>query len=118
MFVSRLVCRLLTYHTVAFLIIGSWALFRPATETLEADSREVLYCPEDGRLMFEGWVVVLKKSDSPRQSPNTNGFKNHYEVQWNNPVVETSAGGPLISMRPFAEGKCSDWLVSKESPCL
>jgi len=30
--------------------------------------------------------------------------------------VETSAGVPLISMRPFAAAKWSAWLVSKESP--
>ena len=34
------------------------------------------------------------------------------------PVVETSAGEPLISKRPFAVGKWSAWLVSKESPFL
>ena len=106
------------YHTVAFLTRGSLVLFRPATETLQADSRTVLYFPEDGKLTFEGWVVVIKKSDSPRQSPNTNGFNSHYAVQWNNPVVKTSAWGPLISMRPFAGGKCSAWLVSKECPRL
>ena len=33
----------------------------PATETLRADSRAVLCCPEDGRLTFEGWVVVVKE---------------------------------------------------------
>ena len=108
----------MTYHTVAFLTRGSWVLFCPATDTLQADSRAVLYFPEDGRLTLEGWMVVVKKSDNPKQSPNTNGFNNHYAVQWSNPVVETSAGGPLISMRPFAGGKCSAWLVSKESPCL
>jgi len=32
--------------------------------------------------------------------------------------VETSAGIPLISMRPFAAAKWSAWLVSKESPLL
>jgi len=113
---QRCVCEsytlhVVTYHTVAFLTRGSWALFRPAIETLQEDSRAVLYCPEDGRLTFEGWVVVVTKSDSPRPSPNTNGFNNHCEVQWSNPVVETSAGEQLISMWPFAEG----WLVSKES---
>jgi hypothetical protein len=30
--------------------------------------------------------------------------------------VETSAGEPLISRRPFAVTKCSAWLVSNESP--
>jgi len=34
------------------------------------------------------------------------------------PVVETSAGEPLISKRPFAVAKWSAWLVSKESPFL
>ena len=32
--------------------------------------------------------------------------------------METSAGEPVISMRPFAVTKCSAWLVSKESPRL
>jgi hypothetical protein len=32
--------------------------------------------------------------------------------------VETSVGEPLISMRPFAIRKWSDWLVSNEFPCL
>jgi hypothetical protein len=32
------------------------------------------------------------------------------------PFVETSAGEPLISKRPFAVAKWSAWLVSKESP--
>ena len=39
-------------------------------------------------------------------------------VQWNSPVVETSAGEPLISTRPFAVMKWSAWLVSKKSPLL
>jgi len=30
--------------------------------------------------------------------------------------VETSAGEPLISTRPFAVTKCSAWLVSNEYP--
>ena len=30
--------------------------------------------------------------------------------------METSAGEPLISTRPFAVTKCSTWLVSNESP--
>ena len=34
------------------------------------------------------------------------------------PIVETSAGVPLISMRPFAAANWSAWLVSKESPCF
>ena len=33
----------------------------PVTETLRADSRAVTCCPEDGRLMFGGWVVVVKE---------------------------------------------------------
>lgn len=32
--------------------------------------------------------------------------------------METNAGEPLISTRPFAVTKWSSWLVSKESPCL
>ena len=32
--------------------------------------------------------------------------------------METSVGEPLISMRPFAIRKWSDWLVSNEFPCL
>jgi len=32
--------------------------------------------------------------------------------------VETIAGEPLISMRPFAVTKWSAWLVSKDSPFL
>jgi hypothetical protein len=56
------------------------------------------------------------KSEIPRQSPNTNGFNNQIVVQWSSPVVETSAGEPLISTRLFAGAKCSAWLVSKESP--
>jgi hypothetical protein len=32
--------------------------------------------------------------------------------------VETTAGEPLISTRPFAGTKWSAWLVSKESPRL
>ena len=33
----------------------------PATETLRAVSRAVTCCPENGRLTFEGWVVVVKE---------------------------------------------------------
>jgi len=40
---------------------GSRALFFPATETLEADSRAVLCYTEDGRLNFEVWVVIVKE---------------------------------------------------------
>jgi hypothetical protein len=61
-----------------------------------------------------GWLSL--KSDSPRQSPNTNGFSNHYIVQWSDPVVQTSAGEPVTSAASFAVAKCSAWLVSKESP--
>ena len=32
--------------------------------------------------------------------------------------METSAGEPIISMRPFAVTKCSAWLVSKDYPRL
>jgi hypothetical protein len=45
-------------------------------------------------------------------------FNNHLSVQRSSPVVETSAGVPLISVRPFAVPKWSAWLVSKESPRL
>jgi len=37
------------------------------------------------------------------------------DVQGSSPVVETSAGVPLMSMRPFAAAKWLAWLVSKES---
>ena len=63
----------------------------------------------------EGYLSVLKKevrllkggrsslnSDSPQQSPYTNGFNNDYVVQWINLVAETSTGEPLISKRSFA----------------
>ena len=33
----------------------------PATETLRAESRAVTCCPEDGRLMFGGCVVVVRE---------------------------------------------------------
>jgi hypothetical protein len=49
------------YNSVVSLTRGSWALLPPATETLWADSRAVTCCPEDGRLTFEGWVVVVKE---------------------------------------------------------
>jgi hypothetical protein len=95
---------------------GGLGLFSaPATETLQADSRAVLYCPEDERLTFVVWVVVVEKSDSPQQSLNTNAFNNHYEVQWSSPVVQTSARDSLISMRTFAVAKCLAWLGSKVS---
>ena len=65
------------------------------------------------------WRSVWRfKSDSPQHSPNTDSFNNHQVIQCSNPDVETSAGEPLISMRPFAVTKCSAWLVSKESPRL
>jgi len=32
-------------------------------------------------------------------------------IQWICPVVETSAGEPPISKRPFADRKCSAWHV-------
>ena len=72
----------------------------PATETL----RVVICCPKDGRLTFEGWVVVKV---SPRHSPNTNGFNNHFVVQCSNPVLERSAAEPLKATRPFATASCS-----------
>jgi hypothetical protein len=40
---------------------GTWALFPPVTETLRADSRAVTCCPEDRRLTFEGWVVIVEE---------------------------------------------------------
>jgi hypothetical protein len=40
---------------------GSWAQFLLTTETLWAESQAVTCCPEDGRLMFDGWVVVIKE---------------------------------------------------------
>jgi len=46
---------------VVSLTRGSWALFPLVTETLRADSRAVTCCPEDGRLTFGGWVVVVKE---------------------------------------------------------
>jgi hypothetical protein len=66
--------------------------------------------------MRGGWLSL--KSDNPRQTPDTSGVNNHYFVQWSNPVVETNAGEPLVSMRTFAIAKCSAWLVSKEFLCL
>jgi len=50
-----------TSFYVVSLTKGSWALFHPATETLRTDSRAVPCCPEDGRLTFERWVVVVKQ---------------------------------------------------------
>jgi len=49
------------FTRVASLTKGSRVLFPSATETLRADSRAVLCFPEDGRLKFEGWVVVIKE---------------------------------------------------------
>jgi len=45
----------------------------PATKTLRADSRAVTCCPEDGGCRSEGGWFSLK-SESPRQSPYTNGL--------------------------------------------
>jgi hypothetical protein len=50
-----------TNFYVVSLTRGSRALFPPATETLRADSRVVMYCPEDGRLTLEEWMVVVKE---------------------------------------------------------
>jgi hypothetical protein len=47
--------------TVVSLTRRSWALFSPLTETIWADSRAATFCPEDGRLTFGGWVVVVKE---------------------------------------------------------
>jgi hypothetical protein len=88
---------------------GSWALSSPATETLW----EVICCPEDGRLTFEGWVAVVKVN--PRHSPNTNGFNNHYVVQCSNPFLERSAAEPLIVTRPSC---CQLFGLLKEYPRL
>ena len=52
---------ILRTHIVETLCRGSWALFHPVTETLWADSRAVLYCPEDGWLTYERWLVVVKE---------------------------------------------------------
>jgi len=93
---------------------GSWALFPPAKETLRADSWAVTCCPEDGRLTFGGWVVVVKEL-TPTTISIYQWFNNHLNVQGSSPVVETSAGVPLISMRPFVVPKWPAWLVSKES---
>ena len=104
-------------HIVESLCRGSWALFHPATETLRADNRAILSCLKmDGWRMKGGWLSL--KSDSPRQSSDTNGVNNHYCVQWSNPVAETNAGESLISMRTFAVAKCSAWLMSKEFLCF
>jgi len=46
---------------VVYVTRRSRGLFFPATETLEAESGEVLCYPEDGRLTFEVWVVVVKE---------------------------------------------------------
>ena len=46
---------------VVFLTRRSWALFPPATETLETERRAALCYHEDGRMTFEGWVVVTAK---------------------------------------------------------
>ena len=62
----------------------------------------------EGWRLKDGWSSL--RCDSPWHSPNTYSLV----VQFNNPVVETSAGEPLISMRPFAVTKCSAWLLSKE----
>jgi hypothetical protein len=97
---------ILRTYIVELLKRGSWALFHPVTETLRADSRAVLCCPEG---LKGGWLLL--KSDSPLQSPDTNGVNNHYVVRWGNPVVETSAVEPLISMHLFAVAKCSAWIV-------
>ena len=71
----------------------------PTIETLQADSRAVLCCPEDGRLTFEGWWLSLRV---------------HLCSGVIQLVVETSAREPLISTRPLAVAKCWAWLVSKE----
>jgi len=74
----------------------------PATKAF----RLAIFCPEDGRLTFEVWVVVVKVS--PRHSSNPNGFNNHYVVQCSNPVLEKCAAEPLLDTRCVATDKFSD----------
>ena len=62
--------------------------------------------------------MVVVKERKPTVISIYYWFNNHLNVQGSSPVVETSAGVPLISMRLFAAAKWSAWLVSKESPCL
>jgi hypothetical protein len=75
-------------YTVASLTKGSLALFPAVTETLRAYSWAAICCPEDGRLTLKvGWSSL--KSDSPRQSPNTNGL---IITIWHNEVVQLWRG--------------------------
>jgi len=64
-------------YIVVSLARVSWALF--PLITLLADSQVVICC-----LKMEGWLLkggwLLLKSDNPLQSPNINGFNNHYIV--------------------------------------
>ena len=80
----------------------------------QTDERYFTALKMEGWRLKSGWSSL--KSDTPRQSPSTNSFNNHYTVQCSNPVVETRAGEPLVCMRPFTVTKCSAWLVSKETP--
>ena len=59
---------------------GSLDSVTPAGEILRADNRAVIWSPEDGRLTFEWWVIVVK-CDSPRQSPKSNNLiiTNYYK---------------------------------------
>jgi hypothetical protein len=52
-----------TWHQFLCGVPEQWVLglFHPVTETLQADSRAVTCWPDDGRLTFEGWVVVVKE---------------------------------------------------------
>ena len=53
-------CRGVISHVVS-LTRGSWALLPRRQRPYGADSRAVTCCPEDGRLTFGGWVVVVKE---------------------------------------------------------
>jgi len=74
-------------YTVVSLTKGSWALFPAVTETIRAHSRAVTCFPEDGRPTKVGWSSL--KSDSPWQSPNTNGL---IITVWYNEVVRLWRG--------------------------
>jgi len=68
-----------------------------ATETLWQTAKCYLAILKmDGSLVYGGWLFL--KSDSPWLSPNSDSFNNHYVVQCSNPVVQTNAAEPIISM--------------------
>jgi hypothetical protein len=48
-------------YGVASITRGSWTVFHLARQTLRAERRAVLYCPDNGRLTVEGWIVVFKE---------------------------------------------------------